>query len=352
MPDRLRVDLFSQRKNLNLFGNNLDLFDLRSHPNFDLWSQIVTCLIAKNPANFRMTKIKAHKPHTEATGAEDNWSITGNEKADELAKQALFLSKLQHDRPLWSASDERKLIQGAKMCTDLLSRITRKAMSIRKTQETNQAEHGQQEREEDTPVEGPLFPRPVPRPWIFPNSIWDPNWLILLCHYFNELRWPPDDHPHPGKVSLLELVLDLFISFQTPGPLNVRTLGNRFLQDVPDHARKSKYAYYYLPTPSQSQGLPGQLLTHASHTCLRSFDFLYSIGANTVPRTNLYCLGMWGYNNVVPALNCRPPLLAGNLVSELLGSTLKPGVRSLRYTLRIPLHPPRPYPPELRAWSV
>ena len=164
------------------------------------------------------------------------------------------------------------------------------------------------------PVEVPLIPRPVPRPWIFPNSFWDPNWLILLCHYFNELRWPPDNHPHPGKISLLELMLDLFISFQTPGPLNVRTLGNQFLQDVPGHARKSKYAYYYLPTPSQSQGLPGQLLTHASHTFLR--------GAITIPRTNLYCLSMWGYNNVVPALNCRPPLLAGNLVNELLGSTL------------------------------
>ena len=291
-------------------SNNLDLFSLRGHLNFDLWSQIVTCLIAKNPASFHMTKVKAHRPRTEATSLEDNWLITGNEKADELAKQSLFQSRLQHDRPIWSASDERKLIQGAKTCTNLLSQITQKAMSIRKTQESHQAELVQPEGIDEVPVEVPLIPRPVPRPWIFPNSIWDPNWLILVCHYFNELRWPPDNHPHPSKISLLELMLDLFISFQTPGPLNVRTLGNQFLQDVPGHARKSKYAYYYLPTPSQSQGLPGQLLTHASHTFLRIFDFLYSVGAITIPRTNLYCLGMWGYNNVVPALNCRPPLLA------------------------------------------
>ena len=160
-----------------------------------------------------MTKVKAHRPHTEATSLEDNWLTAGNEKADELAKQALFQSKLQHDRPIWSASDERKLIQGEKTCTNLLSQITQKAMSIRKTQESHQVEQLQREGVDETPAQGPLIPRPVPRPWIFPNSIWDPNWLILLCQYFNELRWPPDDHPHPGKVSLLELMLDLFISF-------------------------------------------------------------------------------------------------------------------------------------------
>ena len=147
-------------------------------------------------------------------------------------------------------------------------------------------------------------------------------------------------------------MLDLFITYQTSGPLNVRTLGRKFLQDVPIQARSSKYAYYYLPTPSQSRGLPGQLLTHASHTFLRSFDFLFSKGAITLPRENMYCLGMWGYNNVVPALRCRPPLLAGNLVSELLSVTLKAGVRSLRYTFRIPSTQPRPLPPELEAWSV
>ena len=282
----------------NILSSNLDMFTLRGHPNYDLWTQIISLLVAKGPGNFSARKIKAHRSHEEASGAEDNWLITGNEKADEAAKQALFQGKLHHEHPIWSASDERKLIQQAKACGQFLSRVTQHAMSLRKAREPHHREEYDVEARV-LPEEQILVQRPVPRPWSFPNR--------LMCHYFNELRWPSEDSADPGKVSLLELMLDLFITFQTSGPLNVRTLGRKFQQDVPIKARSSKYAYYYLPTPSQSRGLPGQLLTHASHTFLRSFDFLFDRGVITLPRENLYCLGMWGYNNVVPAIRCRTP---------------------------------------------
>ena len=250
----------------NISSSNLDMFTLRGHPNYDLWTQIVSFLAAKGPANFSVQKIKAHRSHEEARGVEDNWLITGNEKADGAAKQALFQGKLHHGHPIWSASDERKLIQQAKACGQFLSRVTQHAMSLRKDREPHhQEEHDAEARA--PPEEQILVQRPVPRPWSFPNSIWDPNWLLLMCHYFNELRWPSEDSADPGKVSLLELMLDLFITFQTSGPLNVRTLGRKFLQDVPIQARSSKYAYYYLPTPSQSRGLPGQ---HPRFTYLSS----------------------------------------------------------------------------------
>ena len=196
-----------------------------------------------------------------------------------------------------------------------------------------------------------LVQHPVPRPWSFTSDTWDPNWLFLVCHYINQLRWPSNECPSPGKVSLIELMLDLFITYQTLGPLNVRTMGGKFLQDVPKHAQKSKLAYYFLPSPSQAKQLPNPLLVHCSSTFLRTFDFLSQAGAITVQRANVYCMGQWGYNNVVPAIRMRPPLLSGNLVSELLSSTLIPGARSLRYTLRIPVVAPKPYPLELRAWG-
>ena len=77
---------------------------------------------------------------------------------------------------------------------------------------------------------------------------------------------------------------------------------------------------------------------------------MYSAGAVTLPVTNFYCLGKWGYYNVVPTLNLRPPRLSEN--SELLSGTLTAGARSLRYALGIPVTVPHPFPPELRAWSV
>ena len=162
----------------NILSSNLDMFTLRGHPNYDLWTQIISLLVAKGPGNFSVQKIKAHRSHEEASGAEDNWLIAGNEKADGAAKQALFQGKLHHGHPIWSASDERKLVQQAKACGQFLSRVTQHAMSLRKAREPHHREEHDVEARV-LPEEQILVQRPVPRPWSFPNSIWDPNWLLL-----------------------------------------------------------------------------------------------------------------------------------------------------------------------------
>ena len=147
-------------------------------------------------------------------------------------------------------------------------------------------------------------------------------------------------------------MLDLFVSFQTTGPLNVRTLRGNFCR-CPIFRKIFKICVL-VSAFSFGVAITSQppLLVHFSSTFLRTFDYFYSVGAISLPRTNQYCLGKWGYNNVVPALSLHPPLLSGNAVSDLLRNTLIPEARSVRYALRIPAVASKQYPPELRDWSV
>ena len=206
----------------------------------------------------------------------------GERKSRQPSKTNLDTGKGNLDSPFWNKEKERALLEKGQSCSVLLARITQRAMGIRQSREPQQPESENLVEDQEEPVA--LVPRPVPRPWVFITDTWAPNWLLLVCHYFDQLRWPADNCPNPGKVSLIELRLDLFISFQTTGPLNVRTLGGKFLQDVPQHDQKSKLAYYFLPSPSQSKQLPNPLLVRCSS----------SAGAITVPRANAYCLGKCG----------------------------------------------------------
>ena len=83
--DNLSVVLMWQKIKMG----RIDAFKMRSHPNVDLWTQIISLLVAKGPNCFHVQKVKAHRPHSEAQGLEDSWQITGNARADLLAKRAL-----------------------------------------------------------------------------------------------------------------------------------------------------------------------------------------------------------------------------------------------------------------------
>ena len=62
------------------------------------------------------------------------------------------------------------------------------------------------------------------------------------------------------------------------------------------------------------------------------------------PRASLYALGNLGFCNSSTSMPVRPQLLYGQLVSQLLASTLVPGVCVLKYPLVITPAEPRPLP--------
>ena len=85
--------------------------------------------------------------------------------------------------------------------------------------------------------------RQPPLPWTIPNPTWSTLWLHLVCFYFSKLTWPDAQEPQLGSISLLEIMLDLFISFQTCGPANIR--GNKITVKValPMSASNTSIAY-------------------------------------------------------------------------------------------------------------
>ena len=168
-----------------------------------------------------------------------------------------------------------------------------------------------------------------------------------MAHYFAQLRWPDPREELQGFVSCLELMLDLFLAYQTLGPINITKIqGGRNLQ-IPPEARRivtNQRAYYHLPNYSQRTKLPTPFLTDCTHTWLRTLDLLKDSLCLPVERQNLFTLNLYGYNNVVPSLRGRPTLLTGNGVSQYLSHLIVPGARCLKYPLKLPHAKPWPLP--------
>ena len=129
-------------------------------------------------------------------------------------------------------------------------------------------------------------------------------------------------------------MLDLFISFQTCGPVNIRGSKTRVKVALPPDVPPGKMAYYYLPDPNEQKQLPSSLLTQVSHTWLLTLKYLEDKLEITPYRLETASLNLFGYTNVVPSLSIRPTLLNGNLTSKLLSETPVPGRRSLKDHLR------------------
>ena len=179
------------------------------------------------------------------------------------------------------------------------------------------------------------------------SSMWDPRWLEVVAHYFSMLRWPDPEPVNARPVTLLELLLDCLIAFQIRPPVNMRLFNRQ--HTLPPGVDTSSYSTQYVLFPRRESDLfPQIMLTDASYICIRiirTFDFLQPILQLTPhPRASLYALGNFGFCNSSPSIPVRPQLLCGHLVSQLLASTLVPGVRVLRYPLVITPAEPRPLP--------
>ena len=296
-------------------------------------------------------KIKAHREPEEAAGEEDLWGIIGNSKADKDVKNALYNDLASHSTNGQMLKEKlQHKIEVAYMCSLMLQDITKHAESLRKERDKQE---GVQEPELSLPpaargVSSTRFPRVS----ICPNPIpkcanWDPSWFKLVVHYFSQLKWPDPREELQGFVSCLEWMLDLFLAYQTLGPVNITKIqgGKNIL--IPLEARRivtNQRAYYHLPNYSQRTLLPNPLLTDCTHTWLRTLDLLKDSLCLPVERQNLFTLNLFGYNNVVPSLRARPTLLTGNRVSQYLSHLIAPGARCLKYPLKLPHARPWPLP--------
>ena len=148
----------------------------------------------------------------------------------------------------------------------------------------------------------------------------------------------------PRPISMLELMLDCLIAFQVKPPVNMRLFTKR--QALPAGMDVSQHdTQYVLFSRHEADLFPPIMLTDASYIWLRTFDFLHPLLALTpYPRASLCALGNFGFCNSSPSMPVRPQLLCGHLVSQLLASTLVPGVRVLKYPLVITPAEPRPLP--------
>ena len=145
-------------------------------------------------------------------------------------------------------------------------------------------------------------------------------------------------------MSMLELMLDWFLAFQILPPVNMRILKRD--HQIPPGFDANQYDTQYVLFPGNEANLfPEPTFKDASYICLRTFDLLQPLLHLTPhPRSTLYALGNFGYCNSVPSQPVRPQSLCGQLVSQLLSSTLVPDVRVLRYPLVITPAEPRPLP--------
>ena len=315
----------------------------------DLWTQISNIIVSRGPNAFQVVKVKSHQNASEAKTSLDAWIIRGNEKADELAKNQM-LEVVQanpdlHDR----ARLYERFVQDAIQCSHLLQEISQKVFQARKEQEHSlktdrNSGPGQEPLEDDDTV---FSCREISFVNIPSSSMWDPRWLEVVAHDFSILRWPDPEPVNARPVTLLELMLDSLIAFQIRPPVNMRLFNRR--HTLPPGVDTSSYTTQYVLFPRrESELFPQIMLTDASYIWIRTFDFLQPIIQLTPhPRASLYTLGNFGFCNSSPSIPVRPQLLCGHLVSQLLASTLVPGVRVVRYPLVITPAEPRPLPSSL-----
>ena len=294
-------------------------------------------LVAKGPSCLHPRKVKAHQTPSSASSTYECFLIQGNAAADHAAKS--YLKKaVSQSRPALEAHVRSSLRQ-AWSATCFLHHLSEAVFRARKLQEqtTQVIEDASKDWSmNDLPAHS-TFGLPSPLP-VFPA--WDPKWTGLCLTYFAELRWRHDpSNPH-SRTSLLELMLDLMVTFQTYLPLNLKQYKGRF-QGAPTLRWNAK-AEYWLPSPTEQAKLPKRLLSDWSHTFLAFFD-LASKHLNLVngSRFKAESLSRYGYNNTLPSVQGRPVLLSPEPVDVLLSQLIVPRSRSIHVPLSLPQGPRR-----------
>ena len=318
-------------------------FDWESRPDCDLWAAIAAELISRPFGSVSVVKVKSHSRRQDARSPMAQWIIAGNDYADCQAKKA-FRQAVDGTHFEKQVKEENKAIDEAFLASQLLHALAERTFQIRSTKK---------QKEEDKLQLADMrlgSPSTVPvTPWFFRglasyvHETWDEKWLRLTEHYFASLKWPKEANPSDVGISLMEMMLDLLISFQVRIPINVAAQ-KLHLPGIPVLPPKSP-AKYVLLSRSQGRSLPQDVLTNSVHTFLRTFDFLYArIHMTPCIRENLRTLAPVGFTNVVPSLRATPTLLAGHEARRLLSRILIPGVRVLKYPYSIPRREPLPLP--------
>ena len=291
----VRVNLFIDNSTVvmhlcRLLTLGFDPFIWASGPDTDLWSALAAEIISRPPGMITVTKVRSHLDLELACNSRDRWLILGNSKADSLAKQAL--STHLRTKVLWNPAVERQAIHDAFLASQFLHDLSDKVFALRRSRTANTVG--------DTPSPQ-VQTIPDPRTFqvwsfqtlsSFPCETWDKNFVLLLQHYFTLLVWPQGEWEHDPGISLLEIMLDFCITFQTRLPINVAA--NRLRSPgIPVLPPKSP-AKYVLLTRKLARTLPPDTFKSSVHTFLRAFDFLYTrIHMVPFPRENLRSWRTW-----------------------------------------------------------
>ena len=309
--------------------------DWLSQPDADLWKEVMSWLVAKGPLCLHPCKVKAHQTPSTASSTYECFLIQGNAAADHAPKS--YLKKaVSQSRPALEAQVRSSLRQ-AWSATCFLHHLSEAVFRARKLQEqTTHEDTSKDWSMNDLPAHS-TFDLPTPLP-AFPA--WDPKWTGLCLAYFAELRWRHDpSNPH-SRTSLLELMLDLMVTFQTYLPLNLKQYKGRF-EGAPTLRWNAK-AEYWLPSPTEQAKLPKRLLSDWSHTFLTLLD-LASKHLSLVNGSQFKAesLSRYGYNNTLPSVQGRPVLLSPEPVDILLSKLIVPRSRSIHVPLSLPQGPRR-----------
>ena len=347
----IRIHLFVDNSTVvnslhRLLNVGFDPYHWVSGPDVDLWAAIAAEVITRPPQSIFVTKVKSHQDPSCAESLHERWLIAGNAQADHWAK--LALSDLARCKLQWDSLAERQALQDAFLSSQFLHDLSDKVFALRK----------KLDKDEDIPLpqaSAPSLPDPcIFQVWSFQtctslsDTTWDSNFLLLLQHYFTLLEWPVEARQQDPGISLLEIMLDFCITFQTRLPINVAV--NRLrIPGIPVLPPKSP-AKYVLLSRSLARTLPPDTFKSATHTILRAFDFLYPrIRMVPFPRENLRSLANLGYSNVVPSIKITPRLPSGAEARRLLSQTLIPGVRVLKYPFVVPRRTSASLPPGLSS---
>ena len=230
----------------DILRNSFRLAHWESKADGDLWALIASELVSRPPNAIRVLKVKAHMAFEEASDSFQQWLVTGNAAADKLAKRALTAyvdgNNLQN-----RTTQESTQIDDAFRCAQKLHLLSLRIREVVKERPDSShmpplSSGAGEPREEKVEVK----PWPFHQVQTFNSPTWDEKWLQLVQHYFALLEWPSVDQRLPVPISLVEIMLDLCLTFQVRVPVNLMRTQLKG-PGVPVLLPKSRQSISFLP---------------------------------------------------------------------------------------------------------
>ena len=169
---------------------------------------------------------------------------------------------------------------------------------------------------------------------------YDIHWLQLVQHCFSLLTWSPA--AHPGQpVALLELLFDLFCTFQIPMPRDLMKHKDVAFPGV--KVPRTRKCFHLFPA-SQGSFPPPVTLKEALCLFFQTILWLNRLGPLAPCSVEqLYSLAP-SSGNKTTSNRIRPCLLSPDSVSAALKLHILPHQRNLSVFLSVPVVVPRPLP--------